>query len=264
MPILLTWNPSRSEFHKKLPAASKTTLSGGIFRDWWGVGKRKKIPVGTRTYLLRQAKEPKGIVGSGWTISEPYERELSGNKRVVDVAFDLLLDPDKFPPLDVRQFKEELLSAVHWATQSSGISVPDELEPKWREHVTSSIGHPHPSLNMDLVDSDEQAFPEGRGSYRLHRHIERNTQLVKEAKARAKQTGQLRCWVEGCGFDFLKAYGEDYIEAHHTIPISELPEDGATDIKDIALVCSNCHRMLHRRRPWLTINELSKVLDKNW
>jgi 5-methylcytosine-specific restriction protein A len=28
----------------------------------------------------------------------------------------------------------------------------------------------------------------------------------------------------------------------------------------LELVCSNCHRMIHRRRPWLTIEQLRSIL----
>ncbi|MDM5358816.1 HNH endonuclease [Peribacillus sp. ACCC06369] len=66
-----------------------------------------------------------------------------------------------------------------------------------------------------------------------------------------------------CRFDFKEHYGdigEGYIEGHHTKPISEMGEDEQTKIEDIVLVCANCHRMLHRRRPWLSINELKELL----
>jgi len=50
------------------------------------------------------------------------------------------------------------------------------------------------------------------------------------------------------------ALGRGFIQAHHTIPVSELRKESKTKVRDIALVCSNCHRMLHRRRPWLRID----------
>ncbi|MHC5748782.1 MAG: HNH endonuclease, partial [Nostoc sp.] len=65
------------------------------------------------------------------------------------------------------------------------------------------------------------------------------------------------------GFNFLKTYGDigaDYIECHHTKPISELENYEKTNIKDLALVCANCHRMLHRKRPWLSIEQLKQLL----
>jgi predicted HNH restriction endonuclease len=65
--------------------------------------------------------------------------------------------------------------------------------------------------------------------------------------------------------DFQSVYGRigaDFIEAHHIKPISTLHEDGEnTQVEDLAMVCSNCHRMLHRRRPWLERHELKQLLD---
>lgn len=37
-----------------------------------------------------------------------------------------------------------------------------------------------------------------------------------------------------------------------------------TDVDDIAIVCSNCHSMIHRRKPWLTREQLKSILkEKN-
>ena len=74
---------------------------------------------------------------------------------------------------------------------------------------------------------------------------------------------RLSCQV--CNFSFEENYGglgKGFIEAHHIFPISELTEETPTKVEDIALVCSNCHRMLHRRRPWLSLEELNKVKNK--
>lgn len=61
----------------------------------------------------------------------------------------------------------------------------------------------------------------------------------------------------------LRTYGEvgkDFIECHHTVPVSELTEGMKTKLSDMALVCSNCHRMLHRKRPWLRLSDLKALL----
>lgn len=106
-------------------------------------------------------------------------------------------------------------------------------------------------------------FPEGRLTEKIHTRRERNANLVKLAKQNMKRSqGKLVCQV--CSFDFEEMYGalgEGFIEAHHTIPVSELDEDAQTRIEDIALVCSNCHRMLHRRRPWLEMHQLKNLLN---
>lgn len=53
---------------------------------------------------------------------------------------------------------------------------------------------------------------------------------------RFKQLHNVRLFCEICGFDFHKAYGElekDFIEGHHTVPVSELKESPRTKAEDI-------------------------------
>ena len=114
-------------------------------------------------------------------------------------------------------------------------------------------------------DEDDSAFyPEGKSSYKLHRTIERSSKLVKTVKnLRLAKFGDLACEV--CGFSFFKTYGPigaGFIEAHHTVPISALKGRRYTRIDEIALVCPNCHRMLHRTSPLLTPAELRAKLKK--
>jgi hypothetical protein len=112
------------------------------------------------------------------------------------------------------------------------------------------------------IDEEAFSFPEGRVKYALHKRRERNPHLVEEAKRRAsRKNPDLPCAV--CAFSFVEAYGsvgEEYIEAHHTVPVSQLRKNASTRVEDIVLVCSNCHRMLHRRRPWITARRLKKLV----
>lgn len=114
----------------------------------------------------------------------------------------------------------------------------------------------------DYRDGGETEFPEGRKIERKHTSRERNRKLVEAAKARFKaEHGRLFC--EACEFDFQESYGRagiNFIEAHHTIPVSKLKSGAVTKLSDVALVCSNCHRILHHRRPWLSILELKRIV----
>lgn len=106
-------------------------------------------------------------------------------------------------------------------------------------------------------------FPEGAIAEGIHRGRERSPALVSEAKARFRaKYGKLFC--EACGFDFSQIYGEDYIEAHHKKPLSSFTGGQNVTSDDLAMVCANCHRMFHRRRPWIeTIEEFQMVFDLN-
>jgi len=69
-----------------------------------------------------------------------------------------------------------------------------------------------------------------------------------------------------CGFDFESRYGDrgkGFIEVHHTKPLSELKEEYTPDLKkDLIPVCSNCHRMIHRRQDnVLGIDEMRIIVN---
>lgn len=119
--------------------------------------------------------------------------------------------------------------------------------------------------NRDAEDSDasNEEFPEGKKFRNLHTKRERSVKLIAKAKAAFKQKhGRLFCQV--CRFDFERKYGrlgKDFIEAHHTIPLSELSRKLTSKIDDLAMVCSNCHKMLHRKRPWLPMDHLRRLLS---
>jgi hypothetical protein len=121
------------------------------------------------------------------------------------------------------------------------------------------------TIAIQAEDEDDAGmYAEGRVSYTLHRKLERNQTIARAVKnRRLSEAGDLCCDV--CGFSFQKHYGPigvGFIEAHHTIPISKLKKRRFTRLKEIALVCSNCHRMLHRCTPLLSIAELQKRLHK--
>lgn len=128
-----------------------------------------------------------------------------------------------------------------------------------RDHVESSGS----LLPIDVDEDDDYEADESRVIMRAHKSRERDRTLVRRKKDLVrKKLGKLAC--EACGFDFEATYGErggDYIECHHTKPVSELAPGEKTTVADLALVCSNCHRMIHRRAPMLSIDELRKMLN---
>lgn len=94
-----------------------------------------------------------------------------------------------------------------------------------------------------------------------HLKRERNQRLVKRKKDLAlAKFGYLACEV--CGIDFKKTFGshgEGFIECHHTLPFHEYRFGQKTSIFDLVLLCSNCHRMIHRNKRWLSVNELKQI-----
>jgi 5-methylcytosine-specific restriction enzyme A len=120
-----------------------------------------------------------------------------------------------------------------------------------------------PWSEPDLDDGLQEA-PEGRLLTRVHMTRERNRKLVESKRQQAmKRDGKLVCEV--CGFDFAICYGTrgiGFIECHHTKPVETLAEGHKTHINDLALVCANCHRIIHRMRPWLLVTDLKELIEK--
>lgn len=72
-------------------------------------------------------------------------------------------------------------------------------------------------------------------------------------------------FVQVRGFDFGAVYGDlgrGCIEVHHIRPLSALEEETEVDPeRDLACLCSNCHRMIHRSRDHvMTPEELKERL----
>lgn len=115
-----------------------------------------------------------------------------------------------------------------------------------------------------VVEAEEIAGKEGRILTRLHTYKERDRKFAKQVRDHYRHTcgGKLKC--EACGMVAVDVYGKDgerAMEAHHTIPIEELQPDSVTLVEDMAMVCASCHRVIHSRKPCLTIEEVQALLS---
>ena len=54
--------------------------------------------------------------------------------------------------------------------------------------------------------------------------------------------------------------GRGFVEYQHVMPLAELSPGTKTKLADLAIVCANCHRIIHRQAPWLSLDELRRVL----
>jgi 5-methylcytosine-specific restriction protein A len=111
------------------------------------------------------------------------------------------------------------------------------------------------SAQETLIDEAEE------GALLLKKHLvrERNSSLVASKKASVlAATGCLAC--EACEFDFMLIYGEigvNYCEVHHTEPLCRRKGTEKTSLQDLAILCSNCHSIIHRTLPMLSVSALA-------
>ena len=119
------------------------------------------------------------------------------------------------------------------------------------------------ALRLTTQDFGLEDAAEGTILSRLHFYRERNAALVTRKKETVlAECGFLKCEV--CSFDFKAAYGDlgsGFIECHHTKPVSLLRPGDRTKLTDLALVCANCHRMLHKRGRWLSVSALRELWE---
>ena len=114
--------------------------------------------------------------------------------------------------------------------------------------------------DLDLAVSAAEGDP------RLASHLrrERNRALIESKKAATlAATGSLCC--EACHFNFAAVYGalgKGLCEVHHLVPLSASAKRVTTTLADLAVLCSNCHRIIHRSNPMLAVSELATLVKR--
>jgi len=138
--------------------------------------------------------------------------------------------------------------------------------PESKVHIQRVLKLIDKGYSEELQDLD--IFASGKeGNPRLVAHLqrERSQALVKKKKKQILDaTGKLSCEV--CGFDFQSFFGEmgeGFCEVHHLQPLSKMDGEVNTTLEDLAIVCSNCHRILHRNNPMLTLSQLKKAIKNH-
>lgn len=127
------------------------------------------------------------------------------------------------------------------------------------------------AIYQTLVDNDktmgeEEEVPAGSGiedlrRFRQHKRLERNRKLAEAAK---KYHGHS---CQTCGFNFQSVYGiigKGFIEAHHLRSLSKL-KGMVVELDprvDFAVLCPNCHRMIHKTDDPGNLETFKRLLKK--
>lgn len=116
-----------------------------------------------------------------------------------------------------------------------------------------------PDIDLNL------SAKEGRRKLVTHLQIERAPDLApaKKAEFRSKHNGDLFC--ECCGRNYAE-YGKHHeamFGVHHLKALGKAKKRVATKLSDLAVICSNCHRVIHRHKPMLSVAQLTKQLSSS-
>lgn len=223
------------------------------------------------TVVWTASPETGGTVVVGWyedaivfrdlqPIEEPHVRQ----KKSGVASYRVSAPFNKATLLPIEQRELIIPRAVKGGIGKSNVWFADKAESQkivsqvWDFIKTRSI----PTLpDVDQIESIQEGNP------RLIAHLrrERSAAIVKSKKvAVLKSTGELAC--EACGFNFKHVYGDlgdGFCEVHHIRPLSQSDGVVETELKDLAIVCSNCHRIIHRSHPMPSIKDLAKRLKKS-
>jgi hypothetical protein len=275
------WNPteSRPGLSEELGEAARLLADGKRPRNWnWSTGSRTKtnFPPRSRFFMVRTGKKPRGVIGYGTIptgilgVDDHWDDRKGGQDATyVDIDFENLIDSEQDPQkvVSLEFLKAAGFGFQVWSPLSNGTKIPDEAADQIKARFDARQDPSGPTIE-ELLELDphlgtkDLAGPEGRVLIKIHLVRERNQALVKKKKeAVLSTTGALACEV--CTFDFLQKYrelGRGFAECHHLTPLALLAKTRETKLEDLAIVCANCHRMLHRGKPWKSIAQLKDIL----
>jgi HNH endonuclease len=289
---LLNWKRKKDGFvWETIMRDIESTRNGIPVPAKWFVNRQQSIREGDRVFVLAQGgpylKPPQinGLIAAGYAEPVPagkmpiqvghvvYHDEGFRTGNYITAVLNTVLSPEHVLPVSELE-RTGNLGHVEWKNvQSPGAEIGPrrrlklnldvllELEEVWERHLEK----------IDFLlrtDPDDQAAIkrfgfEGRVRMQAHKWRERDGALPRQKKAEAMRLhGKLECEV--CTFVFTGRYGDhgsEFIECHHREALATLdPNDGKRiTLEDLALVCANCHRMLHWK-DFPTIGELRSRL----
>ena len=136
-------------------------------------------------------------------------------------------------------------------------------------HVAHSGSNPtHFRLLVNEFDGTTDS-PASQAIYEEgERFVGECSRYQRDPVARSEAIGIRGPTCEVCGFDFERTYGlrgEGFAEVHHVVPLSETRTRRMTNpATDLVILCSNCHRMIHRvRSNVLTPEQLRELITRS-
>jgi 5-methylcytosine-specific restriction protein A len=271
---LLNYNPIRWEW-EGINEAINQLKQNGSYIDSWSCGNRKNIEVGDRVFVIKLGNEERGIIASGlvyngWyqDISWDEEKVKAGRlANYIDVDFDIILNPKK-NILKYEELQKGKLGNMEWSNQSSGIIIPSEiaieLERVWSNYnnnvtIQNNNTNRNELIPEEIVNSNN--YFEGSTVKILVNRFERN------AEARRVCIQHYGCKCYACKVTLADIYGErakDFIHVHHIVPLRKIGKRYKLNpIKDLRPLCPNCHAVIHRYKPEITIEELIQIINEN-
>lgn len=259
---LFLWNPAKDpDSFRDFARVCADAEAGTPFITHWICPSKRPKP-GDVAFVQRTGPRNNGVFARGEVIREAHTRR---GVQVVNLRLDefLPLGQELSRPMIVQRAAYDL----PWMPMASGNSLPgpiaDAVESLWRDIGDSATDARVSQLESESLAEDLFGL-EGQAFQRLVTH-RRRERLLRDRKVKEtlQRTGALACEVPGCGFDFSRVYGPHgagYAQVHHLAPLSLRDNDQPTRLTDLAVVCANCHVIIHRGGD---CREMSSLLVKS-
>lgn len=231
-------------------------------------GSKKDVSISGVTVVWTAGPETGGTVVVGWYKEATVYRDAQTLQKPTAIqtrngisSYRISAPADKAVLLPVEQRELIIPRATKGGIGQSNVWYADSADSK---KIVESVSRLIDNGSLPPLPDIDSTHSMLEGNPRLVAHLrrERSVALVKAKKdATLKATGKLCC--EACGFDFKTAYGEygdGFCEVHHLQPLSKADGVIKTELKDLAIVCSNCHRVIHRSEPMLSIAALAEIV----
>ena len=199
---------------------------------------------------LAAGRSLRSFCNSLWATRDQFDSHVDSGRR----GWRVDGDPKPLPKRDAAILKtwdsrseDELWQAVHSFWDSGVASIPLSV----LKDLEAESDRPEERVSLGR---------EGKSQAVISRVRERSPRL----RAAALEIHGYLCQV--CGFDFegtYGAWGREFAEVHHVQELGAAPTAGVEvdPCTDLAVVCSNCHRMIHRKaKRALPLAELRKII----
>ena len=269
------WSPSRNKAGHDLYHLMREAKAGDlvlhILEDWEPVGGREHRFVG-RSFVQseHESRNDEPPMPGDWAGQAPYYRIALRDY----AAFPEAISLTALYGLYEDELRSELATkpALYpFILYDSGRTIQlrqggyiNVCTPALFDLVRQAIGEGPPPPGAPPT-------PPGAPTPSADREYRETKRLAGERYAFARNPGLVRAarairgyQCEACDFDFQATYGElgtKYIECHHVDPLADRDQPTATTtVTDVRMLCANCHRMVHRRRPAVLVEDLRATL----
>lgn len=147
---VFAWNPKLWNW-PELPRERARIARRGHVDVEWACGRIRAIEPGSRAFFVRVGVPPKGLIASGYTLTEPrigtHWLGRRAKRGVVTHYLRLRLEfLTDTPIITSDELAHPPFGRFRWGVRQSGTRMPtsiaDALEPWWEERVRASFGVP--------------------------------------------------------------------------------------------------------------------------